>query len=81
MEFCDQSWNFTNFAPTFCQICMFVFFTTKKLNSNPESAHFLMFSAKWRKCKIGKRDQVCGTLHKYANLVAEYEDCRQYKEF
>ena len=35
MEFCDQSWNFTNFAPKF------VFFVTiKKLSSNLESPHF-----------------------------------------
>ena len=30
--------------------------TTKKLSSDLESLHFLMFSAKCRKCKIGKRD-------------------------
>ena len=23
MEFCDQSWNFNNFAPEFYQICIF----------------------------------------------------------
>ena len=42
MEFCDQSWNFTNFAPKFYQICC-VFFATKKLRSNLESPHFPMF--------------------------------------
>ena len=24
MEFCDQSWNSTNFAPKFYQICIFL---------------------------------------------------------
>ena len=55
MEFCDQSWNFTNLAPNFYQICM-NFATTKKLSSNLESPHFPIFSPKCRECKIGKRD-------------------------
>ena len=66
MEFCDQSWNFTNYAPKIYQFCMF-FVTAKKLSSNLESPHFPMFSAKCCECKIGKRDgrgkifyQVCG---------------------
>ena len=48
MEFCDQSWNFTNFGPRFYQISIF-FVTAKKLGSNLESPHFLTCS------KIGKR--------------------------
>ena len=32
------------------------FVTAKKLSSNLESTHFLMFSTKCRECKIGKRD-------------------------
>ena len=55
MEFCDQSWNFTNFAPKFDQICMF-FVTGKKLSSNLESPLFPMFSTKCRECNIGKRN-------------------------
>ena len=76
MEFCDESWNFTNFAPQFYQIC--IFFTAKKLSSNLESPHFLSFSTKCRECKIRKRDdhgksrnghgkifcQVCGNPEK-----------------
>ena len=55
MEFCDQLWSFTNFAPKFYHILMF-FATAKKLSSILESPHFLMFSAKCRECKIVKRD-------------------------
>ena len=55
MEFCDQSWNFTNFAPKFDKICRF-FVNAKKLSSNLESLYFLLFSTKCHKCKIGKRD-------------------------
>ena len=54
MEFCAQSWNFSNFAPKLCQICIFLA-STKKLSSDLESPHFLTFSAKRRKCKIGKK--------------------------
>ena len=53
MEFCDQSWNFTNFAPKLCQFCMFLV-TSKKLSSDLESPHFPLFSAKCRECKIEK---------------------------
>ena len=35
---------------------LYVFVTTKKLSSNLESLNFPMFSAKYRECKIGKRD-------------------------
>ena len=55
IQFCDQSWNFTNFAPKFDQICI-SFVTSKKLSSNLENPHFQTFSAKCRKFKIGKRD-------------------------
>ena len=44
MEFCYQSWNFTNFAPELYQICIF-FATNKKLSMDVEST-FLTFSAK-----------------------------------
>ena len=39
MEFCYQSWNFSNFDPKMHQICMF-FVTTKKLSIIVESLHF-----------------------------------------
>ena len=52
MEFCYQSWNFTNFAPELCKICMFFLPPLR----NVESLHFPMFSAKCRECKIEKRD-------------------------
>ena len=55
MEFCDQSWNYTNFAPKLYQICIFLV-TTKKLNSDLESLQFLTFSAKCREWEIGKRN-------------------------
>ena len=55
MEFCDQSWNFTNFDPKFYQNCIF-FVPATKLSSNLESPDFPTFSAKYCKCKIGKRD-------------------------
>ena len=55
IEFCDQSWNFTNFASKFYQICIF-FVSTNNLRSNLESPHFLTFFAKCCECNIGKRD-------------------------
>ena len=55
MEFCDQSWSFTNFAPELYQICIF-FVTNKKLSSDLESPYFPRFSAKRCECNIGKRD-------------------------
>ena len=55
MEFCDQSWNFTNFAPEMYQICI-ILVTTKKLSSHLESLHFPKISAKRHNCKIGKTD-------------------------
>ena len=51
-EFCDQPWNFTNFDPKLCQICIW-FVPTKKFSSDLESPHFPMFSAKCRESKIG----------------------------
>ena len=39
MEFCDQSWNFTNFNPELYQMCM-SFATTKKLSIDVESLIF-----------------------------------------
>ena len=55
MRFCDQSWNFTNFAPELYQICIFSV-TNKNLSSNLESLHFLTFSAKRWECKFRKRN-------------------------
>ena len=52
MEFCDQSWNSTNFTPNFIKFVFFV--TTKKLSRNLESPHFLTFSAKCCECEIRK---------------------------
>ena len=52
MECCDQSWNFTNFAPNFYH---FFWVTAKKLSRNLESPHFLTCSTKCRVWKIGKR--------------------------
>ena len=45
MEFCHQSWNFTNFGPELYQICMF-FATAKKLSMDVESPHFPTLSTK-----------------------------------
>ena len=71
MEFCDQSWNFTNFTPKFYQICMF-FVTSKKLGSNLESPHFLMFSTKCRECKIGKRDGHGKSRNGHGKVMEKY---------
>ena len=69
MEFREQSWNFTN-LPNFILLV-----TTKKLSSDLESQHFLMFceSKIWKKEGHGKSRnghgkilerfcQVCGNL-------------------
>ena len=45
MEFCNQSWNFTNFALELYQICM-LFATAMKLNIDVESLHFPTFLRK-----------------------------------
>ena len=55
MEFCDHSWNFTNFGSRFYQICIF-FVTTKKLSSDLESRYCPTFSAKCLECKFRKRE-------------------------
>ena len=74
MEFCSQSWNFTNFAPELDQICIFVA-TTKKLSIDVESPLFLTFSAKRRKCKINER--VCGNP---GTFIAEFPLHRENSE-
>ena len=51
-EFCDQSCNFTNFAPDLYQICIY-FVTTKKLSSNPKSPHFRCFPQNVANAKLG----------------------------
>ena len=56
MEFCDQSWNFTNVAPESYQICTF-FATTEKLSIDVGSLHFPMFSAKCHKYEMKMRDR------------------------
>ena len=45
----DQSWG------CICHLCIFLV-ATKKISSDLESPHFLTFSAKCRKFKIGERD-------------------------
>ena len=55
LNLCDQSWNFTNFAPELYQIYI-SFITTKKLSSDLESPPFPMFSTKHCECKLWKRD-------------------------
>ena len=52
MNFRDQSWNFTNFAPELYQICT-LYATTKKLSIKEESPHFQTFSAELRKLRNG----------------------------
>ena len=64
MKFCAQSWNFTNFAPKLCQICIY-WATTKKLSSDLGSLLFPMFSAKRRECKIGKKYGHGKVMEKY----------------
>ena len=54
MEYCYQSWNFTNFAPKLYQIC--TFFATTKTCIDVESLHFPTILAKHSKCKIKKND-------------------------
>ena len=65
MEFYDQSWKFTNFAPELYQICMFFAITTKL----SIDLHFLTFSAKRHKCKIEKRD--CYFVMSVGSLLLE----------
>ena len=45
MEFYDQLWNFSNFAPGFDQICA-LFGYIKKFNIRSECLHFHTFSSK-----------------------------------
>ena len=71
MEFCDQSWNFTNFAPKFYQFCIFVV-TAKQLSSNLKSQPFLMFSAKCRECKIGKRNGLGKSRNGHGKVMEKY---------
>ena len=48
------------------------FVTAEKLNSNLESLHFLMFSAKCRECKIGKRDDNRKSRSGHGNVMEKY---------
>ena len=45
MGFSDKSYDFTNFAPEFYQICT-IFADIKKISISLESLHFTTFSAK-----------------------------------
>ena len=71
MEFCDQSLNFTTFAPKFDQICSFLV-TNKKFSSNLKSLHFPTFSAKCRKCKIGKREGHAKSRNGHGKVMEKY---------
>ena len=71
MEFCDQSWDFTNFPCRFYQICI-IFVTAKKLSSYLESLHFLMFAAKCRECTIGKRDGHGKSRNGHGKVMGKY---------
>ena len=62
MEFCYQSWNFTNFAPKMYQLCMF-FATTKKVSIDVESPHFFTFSTK---CHTLRRETVVDKIEKWS---------------
>ena len=54
IEFCAQSWNFTNFANKLYQICIYLA-TTKKLSSDLESPHFPeVFRKTSRNAKSGR---------------------------
>ena len=68
MEFCDQSWNFTNFAPKFVKN----FVAAKKLSSNLESPHFPTFSAKCCECRIGKRDGHGKSRNGHGKVMEKY---------
>ena len=54
VEFCYQSWNFTNFAPELYQICSFLP-ALGILSINVERPHFPTFFAKRPECKVKKR--------------------------
>ena len=51
IEFCDISWNLTDFAPEFYQICA-LFADVTKFSIGFESLHFLTFSANCRECSL-----------------------------
>ena len=55
MEFCDQSWNFSNVAPGLFQICI-SFATSKKLGIDLESPHCLTLCAKCCGFKMERKD-------------------------
>ena len=54
MEFCDQSWNLTNFSHEFDQICTF-FLDLEKSSISLESLHFTNFSADCYDAKFEQR--------------------------
>ena len=70
-QFCDQLWNFTNFALKLCQIRIFLVIT-EKLSSDLESLHFPMFSAKRRECKIGKKDVHGKSRNGHGKVMEKY---------
>ena len=69
MEFCYQSWNFTNFAPNCTK---FVRFYTKILSINEESLQFLASSTKCCKCKIKKRDGLEKLSNSHGKVMEKY---------
>ena len=65
MILCDSFMEFYQFSPQF----VFSLVTTKKLSTDVESPHFLTFSAKHHKFKIGEKYFVksVGTLNYRSN--------------
>ena len=82
MEFCDQFWNFTNFAPGFYQICIF-FVAIKKLCSNLESLHMLFFPQNVANAKL-RREMVIENQEmvmekSWKNILSSlWEPCSSY---
>ena len=53
MEFCDELWNFTNFAPELYQICALLLASDiTKFSIGFGSPHFTTFAAKCREWDI-----------------------------
>ena len=71
MEFCYQSWNFTNFAPELYEICMY-FATTEKFRICVESPYFPMFSAKCCDCKIEQGDGHGKLRNGHGKVIEKY---------
>ena len=81
-EFCDQFWNFTNFAPGFYQICIF-FVAIKKLSSNLESLHLLCFPQNVTNAKLEREmvmeNQEMVMEKSWKNILSSlWEPCSTY---